>query len=1446
MNKNLPKGPTYFSEVKDLCFYVLGNEENLIESNVNIINKEVMKGDRPMIGGIADAHMGTTDHTWNCATCGNRKTICPGHFGSVDLKYPVKSPIFRDELLKWLKIICYYCGYPVVTSKKKIQPNKLLSELVKSVRTIKTCPHCKKPHLQVIKDKHKPNIFYRVSEDNKLLIKKEFFNNQIETVLQRITDETVLKMGKPLRSHPIKFILRNIRAPPNNIRPDIRRIGGSRSSNSDTTSLLKTIVEINDALPDNIPDVTQIEQDLKDMYFNLDMTYYAMIKGGGGGEIKLITNTSKPPVAIAEHFPQKVGRVRLNLMGKRVEYMIRSVITGDSRLQIHTVGVPITHARNLEIPETVTDQNITRLTTYFMNKTIHYPGCRRIIKKTDGHAYRIEHMNPDYKLQIGDIVLRDMIDGDVVELNRQPSLTFSSIAAMPIVIMYTGDTIRLNPSVCSYFNADFDGDQMNAIVSQNIMARNEALKISKVARWFISPQNQAPLVGAFQDGLTGLAEITSDGLTFSKWHAMNIFGDVINHKSVMDIDFNFNKQYYDNRSLISRLLPKINLIKRKPSIYRQEYASLLKYNPNDIEVNIIRGQLKSGVLDKATSGQKVMGSIFHIIANEYGNDYSLTVVYNLQQIVHRFFYYYGYTTGINDINISYETMKEIKRRVANMISDSRSITKRLNLGKLIAPLGVSLYDFYESEQQNALAMGDDFVNPIFADIDLRNNFMARMILTGSKGKPPNFIAINGAIGNQTINGKRFQAQAGWGRTSPYFVRYDTDPAAHGYISNSYREGISNDVYPFAAGEARHGQISNALSTSITGYQNRISVKNLETIIIDNLRKSAKNGNVIQPLYGESGLDASKTEKVKFLTVMISDKEFEDNYHTKLSSVDKQFQNDEIKKLLDEEFKTLKDDRDYYRKLHFKLESDNPKEYIINNTKQLPVNIYRIIDDVVYNYSDLTEELPKDKRILTPARTIKLIKQLCDELPYSFINETAKKQKRQIPNHFKSSVILLNILLRSYLCTSYLIKKKVNDYLLDIIIQRVNITFKKALIDYGSPVGILAAQFVSEPLTQFVLNSKHRAGGQGGTQTNEIVRVQEILGAKSTSAMKNPHMLILVNKEYENNKFKVQEIANHLEVIKLKRFISASRIFFEEYGAPMHPDFIHEKAIIKEIEKHNFGQKKPGDLAKWCIRFSINREELILKSMKLETIILAIRKTHPQLYLIYSPENSKDVFIRCYLRNSQFKQSNEYYNINVFPLIKSLRNIIVRGISGIISTSVTEIITNVEQADSSLKREKIYGIAAVGSNISEVLSNPYVDSYRTQSDSITEIERVFGIVAARHKIINELTGMLKGLSRIHSSIFADEMTYSGAVTSIQKAGLQKREMANITLRLSFQTPVQVIQNAAIDGLTDVITGISGPLVLGATPLCGTTYNTISVNEEFVRENVQTLDNVINDL
>ena len=155
------------------------------------------------------------------------------------------------------------------------------------------------------------------------------------------------------------------------------------------------------------------------------------------------------------------------------------------------------------------------------------------------------------------------------------------------------------------------------------------------------------------------------------------------------------------------------------------------------------------------------------------------------------------------------------------------------------------------------------------------------------------------------------------------------------------------------------------------------------------------------------------------------------------------------------------------------------------------------------------------------------------------------------------------------------------------------------------------------------------------------------------------------------------------------------------------------------------------------------------------------------------------------------------------------------------------------------------IDTMGTNLEAAMRNPFIDSSRSQTDSILDFEKMFGIEATRNKIIYELRKAADAINPVHATIYGDEMTYSGQVTSIQRTGMQKREMSNVTLRLSFQSPIQVIEDAAVHGLVDRIGGLSGPLVVGSTPKYGTMYNQVIVNDDFLMEHAKKTSKEIDD-
>ena len=450
------------SSIHSIQFFPTGSEENEQLGNVKLINKEMFRGQDPIRGGAYDKRMGTTEPTYNCELCLNTKLKCPGHMGYIKLRYPVKNPFFRDKLLKWLKVCCFECGYPITKKKINAPSKQLLSEYVKSCRTISKCAHCGAKHSHVIKDKHKTLQFYKVIKDDNVERKDVFYNHQIKNVINRIPDEVVKMMKKPLTSHPKKFILDTILASPNTIRPDIRKVGGKRSNNNDITTFLKNIIAINDSLPLSIPDLTKFSEEDKSSesltrkYYNLDQHVYDMIRGSSASsaQYKVLSSTSKNLVSIAQRFPKKVGRYRKNINGKRVFNAARSVITGDPMMPINVVGIPMHVATTIQIPEIVQPYNIESLNAIFMNRRDSYPGWSSLIKAIDGKRYSSSKLPSSYKIQNGDILYRDIIDDDPVCFGRQPSLETSSISGFKVKILKKESTFRMNVSSCSFFNAD--------------------------------------------------------------------------------------------------------------------------------------------------------------------------------------------------------------------------------------------------------------------------------------------------------------------------------------------------------------------------------------------------------------------------------------------------------------------------------------------------------------------------------------------------------------------------------------------------------------------------------------------------------------------------------------------------------------------------------------------------------------------------------------------------------------------------------------------------------------------------------------------------------------------------------------------------------------------------------------------------------------------------------
>ena len=387
------------------------------------------------------------------------------------------------------------------------------------------------------------------------------------------------------------------------------------------------------------------------------------------------------------------------------------------------------------------------------------------------------------------------------------------------------------------------------------------------------------------------------------------------------------------------------------------------------------------------------------------------------------------------------------------------------------------------------------------------------------------------------------------------------------------------------------------------------------------------------------------------------------------------------------------------------------------------------------------------------------------------------------------------------------------------------------------MGLLAAQYYSERQTQYMLDSHKRTAG---TTKAGVERVKEIIYARPLERETDPRMLVRLAPEIESDPGRAREIANSLEVLNLRAFAADRwQIFYERFGAPAHPDYRHEEAMISEFATYRPALRPPADLSWFCIRFELDRTTLVFKSMSLETAVRALTLAHPDVFFVHSPENAPSgaqraaggVVLRAYLTNRALG-STKGGEKRAHEIKDALLNTILRGVIGVQSTQVE-----------GLRRwgaagEKIFAIDTLGSNLADVLVHAGVDESRTVSRSVFDTYRQFGIHAARRRIIEELTAAL-GDSAPDArwiAVYADTMTFSGEPVSLDYAAGAKRAPEHLFLRMISSTPLSHLESEAARGIRVPIRGDQNPaggsmseaLMIGSVPRVGTAYNTIAVD------------------
>lgn len=335
--------------------------------------------------------------------------------------------------------------------------------------------------------------------------------------------------------------------------------------------------------------------------------------------------------------------------------------------------------------------------------------------------------------------------------------------------------------------------------------------------------------------------------------------------------------------------------------------------------------------------------------------------------------------------------------------------------------------------------------------------------------------------------------------------------------------------------------------------------------------------------------------------------------------------------------------------------------------------------------------------------------------------------------------------------------------LEYLLNKIFINYNNAIVEASEPVGTVAAQSIGEPGTQMTLRTFHYAGVEEFSVTQGLPRLIEIVDARRFPS--TPQMTIFLEKEYSSSEEKAIEVHNRIEQIRIEQITHDVDLNFVNWTIVINliPDICEKKGIdIDEIPEILKRYKKKG---------TIKREG--------NSVII-----DPGIEDLQSLQKIREKILK--------------------KVVKGIRGV-KRGL----------LMLSDDNSEWVIKTE--------GTNLQGVVSIEGVDATRTVSNHIHEVEKLYGIEAARNMIINEAQKVLEQQSldvdRRHLLILSDLMTVSGSIQSIGRHGISGSK-SSVFARAAFEVTVNQLLDAGLYGEEERLLGIPENVIIGQVTPIGT--------------------------
>lgn len=957
----------------------------------------------------------------------------------------------------------------------------------------------------------------------------------------------------------------------------------------------------------------------------------------------------------------------------------------------------------------------------------------------------------------------------------------------------------------------------------------ELKNLAAVPYQIVSPANNTSIIGIYQDSMLGSYQFTRENIRFSPRHAMNIlmmFNNVNEHKLLEHKD---KEGGITNFDILSQIMPPLSM-KYKTKAFKDDKHDVKTANT---VIEIRNGEYIRGQMDKSVLGATTKG-LLQRVCNDFGNMASAKFVDDLQNVVTEYMASSAFSVGISDLISDQKTNDEIIKVISQKKNDVKNLIDQIQIGIFENNTGKTNQEEFETQVNSTLNQATSESGKIGLNNLSKNNRFVTMVQAGSKGSDLNISFMISCLGQQNVDGKRIP----YGfehRTLPHFTKYDDSPSARGFVESSYINGLSPQELFFHAMGGRVGLIDTAVKTSTTGYIQRRLIKGLEDLMVsyDMTIRTNKN-KIVQFSYGDDNIDTVKVENQTIPLVSMSTQEIYAHYlipeeSGKLKTLNNIFLKNTMTRYKKQNADVLKKNEDYVN-LMIEARDDIIKKVFKNKGDSIlncPVAFSYIINNI-QGQCNITISSLVD---ITPLEAYEMI-----EHCYYNLEKI----------HYAPPTKLFKILYYFYLSPKeLLIIKRFNKAALTLLLDTITLNYKKAIVTPGEMVGMIAGQSIGEVSTQMTLNTFHFAGvASKSNVTRGVPRIEEILSL--SSEIKNPSLSIYLKPEDERQKEKAHTIMYMLEHTRLEEIVKSIEICFD-------PDDLNSliaedkntiqqyrafESLVTECSQTNL-QTDENEKSKWIIRMVMDPEVMLEKNISMDDVNFTLNNCYDnQIDCVYSDFNADKLVFRIRMNEvikassgkggqkktkvNPLDQSDQIYILKNFQ-DQLLQNIVLRGIKGIDKVILRKIVDNMIEVNGVYKKQDIWVLDTIGTNLLEVLGLDFIDNTRTLSNDIVEIYNVLGIEAARQTIYNELVDVVEfdgTYINFHNySVLVDRMTFTHKLISIFRHGINNDNIGPIA-KASFEETPEMFLKAARHAELDTLRGVSANVMCGQEGFFGT--------------------------